>query len=237
MFAISTRIPSHTNQLRFDFANQLVLLFRVRDRNRTLQDVVWGEHISDDLIAGWKPLLTRVLVFHHGGNRAHTVLFRCHHFLYESTTTFRISCKESLLADVWSEFMARHVKHLPSKLCYDKRSIVLLPIFEDILHNIILQTSQWPAQHSDDFHRTPNWSCMRLIIYLWSSSMSGLVCSSPKCSKHLWRTRHPYGWVDSSKTLPLKAEMKLRRSAGTRSISFCTTWRHVRRRDGVKQRG
>jgi hypothetical protein len=90
--------------------------------------------------------------------------------------------------------------------------------------HVMLLTLWWPG-----LRRTPNLSCIRLIIYLWSSSMSGLICASPKCSKHLWRTRYPYWSVHSSKTLPLKAEMKLRRSAGTRSISLCTTLRHVRR--------
>jgi hypothetical protein len=58
--------------------------------------------------------------------------------LYESSTAFRVSGEESLLTDVRREFVTRHMKHLASKLGYNKRSIVLLAIFENILYDVVL---------------------------------------------------------------------------------------------------
>ena len=42
MFAVRTGVPPHANQLRFDPADQFVLLLLVCNRNRTLQNIISG---------------------------------------------------------------------------------------------------------------------------------------------------------------------------------------------------
>ena len=42
MFAVGTGVPPHANQLRFDPADQFVLLLLVCNRNRTLQNIISG---------------------------------------------------------------------------------------------------------------------------------------------------------------------------------------------------
>ena len=58
--------------------------------------------------------------------------------MYESSTTLRVS-DESLLANVRSKLVTRHMKYSISKLRYNKRSIMLLAIFKNILYDIVLQ--------------------------------------------------------------------------------------------------
>ena len=85
---------------------------------------------------------TGKLILHHSYNRTDAVLFGRHDLFDQQTSTLKVGSDESLLANIGSKLVARHIQHLTAELGDHKRAITGGSMLEDELNNIVLGMSR-----------------------------------------------------------------------------------------------